>query len=118
LNELAPTRTSFTPLVSAGTSPSPWYYPFVANQPWTNEPFCVEMLGGLSETDINYGPNPCNEFIQFSNLPCTPYTLMNSLGQVMKVGSTSNEGEIWVKELPVGVYLITILDRSLKIIKY
>ena len=118
LNELAPTRTSFTPLVSAGTSPSPWYYPFVANQPWTNEPFCVEMLGGLSETDINYGPNPCNEFIQFSNLPSTPYTLMNSLGQVMKVGSTSNEGEIWVKELPVGVYLITILDRSLKIIKY
>ena len=118
LNELAPTRTSFTPLVSAGTSPSPWYYPFVANQPWTNEPFCVEMLGGLSETDINYGPNPCNEFIQFSNLPSTPYTLMNSLGQVMKVGSTSNEGEIWVKELPVGVYLITIMDRSLKIIKH
>ena len=118
LNELAPTRTSFTPLVSAGTSPSPWYYPFVANQPWTNEPFCVEMLGGLSETDINYGPNPCNEFIQFSNLPSTPYTLMNSLGQVVKMGNTSNEGEIWVKELPVGVYLITILDRSLKIIKY
>ena len=118
LNELAPTRTSFTPLLSAGTSPSPWYYPFVANQPWTNEPFCVEMLGGLSETDINYGPNPCNEFIQFSNLPCTPYTLMNSLGQVVKMGNTSNEGEIWVKELPVGVYLITILDRSLKIIKY
>jgi hypothetical protein len=118
LNELAPTRTSFNPLVSAGTSPSPWYYPFVANQPWTNEPFCVEMLGGLSETDINYGPNPCNEFIQFSNLPSTPYTLMNSLGQVVKMGNTSNEGEIWVKELPVGVYLITILDRSLKIIKH
>ena len=118
LNELAPTRTSFNPLVSAGTSPSPWYYPFVANQPWTNEPFCVEMLGGLSETDINYGPNPCNEFIQFSNLPSTPYTLINSLGQVVKMGNTSNEGEIWVKELPVGVYLITILDRSLKIIKY
>ena len=118
LNELAPTRTSFTPLVSAGTSPSPWYYPFVANQPWTNEPFCVEMLGGLSETDINYGPNPCSELIQFSNLPSTPYTLMNSLGQVVKMGNTSNEGEIWVKELPVGVYLITILDRSLKIIKY
>ena len=118
LNELAPTRTSFTPLVSAGTSPSPWYYPFVANQPWTNEPFCVEMLGGLSETDINYGPNPCSELIQFSNLPNTPFTLFNSMGQVMKVGNTSNEGEIWVKELPVGVYLITILDRSLKIIKY
>jgi len=118
LNELAPTKTSFNPLVSAGTSPSPWYYPFVANQPWTNEPFCVEMLGGLSETDINYGPNPCNEFIQFSNLPNTPFTLFNSMGQVMKVGNTSNEGEIWVKELPVGVYLITILDRSLKIIKY
>ena len=118
LNELAPTRTSFNPLVSAGTSPSPWYYPFVANQPWTNEPFCVEMLGGLSETDINYGPNPCNEFIQFSNLPNTPFKLFNSMGQVLKTGSTSNEGEIWVKELPVGVYLITILDRSLKIIKH
>ena len=118
LNELAPTRTSFTPLVSTGNSPSSWYYPFVANQPWTNEPFCVEMLGGLSETDINYGPNPCSELIQFSNLPSTPYTLMNSLGQVVKMGNTSNEGEIWVKELPVGVYLITILDRSLKIIKY
>jgi hypothetical protein len=118
LNELAPTRTSFTPLVSAGTSPSPWYYPFVANQPWTNEPFCVEMLGGLSETDINYGPNPCSELIQFSNLPSTPYTLMNSLGQVVKMGNTSNQGEIWVKELPVGVYLIMIMNRSLKIIKH
>ena len=118
LNELAPTRTSFTPLVSAGNSPSSWYYPFVSNQPWTNEPFCVEMLGGLSETDINYGPNPCNEFIQFSNLPSTPYTLMNSLGQVVKMGNTSNQGEIWVKELPVGVYLITIMNRSLKIIKH
>ena len=118
LNELAATRTSFTPLVSAGTSPSPWYYPFVANQPWTNEPFCVEMLGGLNEENLKFGPNPCDEFIQFSNLPSTPYTLMNSLGQVVKMGNTSNEGEIWVKELPVGVYLITILDRSLKIIKY
>jgi hypothetical protein len=118
LNELSPSRTSFTPLVSAGATPSPWYYPFVSNQAWTNEPFCVEMLGGLNESDINYGPNPCNEFIQFTNLPNTAFTLSNSMGQVLKTGSTSNDGEIWVKELPVGVYLITILDRSLKIIKH
>jgi hypothetical protein len=117
LNELSPSRTSFTPLVSSGNTPSPWFYPFVSNQAWINEPFCVEMLGGLSETDINYGPNPCSELIQFSNFPNTAFTLSNSLGQVLKTGSTSNEGEIWVKELPVGVYLITILDRSLKIIK-
>ena len=118
LNELSPSRISFTPLVSSGNTPSPWFYPFVSNQAWTNEPFCVEMLGGLNESDINYGPNPCSELIQFSNFPNTAFTLFNSLGQVIKVGNTSNQGEIWVKELPVGVYLIRIQDRSLKINKH
>lgn len=83
LNELSPSRTSFTPLVSTGNTSSPWYHPFVSNQAWTNEPFCVEMLGGLNESDINYGPNPCNEFIQFTNLPNTAFTLSNSMGQVL-----------------------------------
>ncbi len=118
LNELAPVKSIFLPNLGIGNTPSPFFYPLIQNEPWVNEPFCVEMLGGLSEVDINYGPNPCNEFIQFSNLPNTPYTLINSLGQVVKMGNTSNQGEIWVKELPVGVYLISVLDRSLKIIKH
>ncbi len=117
LNEIAPTRTSFTPLVSAGNSPSSWYYPFVANQPWTNEPFCVEMLGGIEALDISYGPNPSVDHIEISQCTNTPYTIINTLGQVVNTGHTSNTGEIWFSELSAGEYIIKINNNALKIIK-
>lgn len=118
LNELAPVKSNFLPNLGIGNTPSPFYYPLIQNEPWINEPFCVEMLGSLEEETLRFGPNPCNELIQFSNLPNTPFNLFNSMGQVIKTGSTSNQGDIWVEEIPVGVYVINIANRNLKITKY
>ena len=82
-----------------------------------NEPFCVEMLGGIDALDISYVPNPSVDHIEISQCTNTPYTIINALGQVVNTGHTSNTGEIWFSELSAGEYIIKINNNALKIIK-
>lgn len=115
LNELAPTRTSFTPLVSTGTSPSTWYYPFVSNQPWTNEPFCVEMLGDLSETDINFGPNPCSDYVKIEGPGEMAYQIFDLSGKKIKGGRTTADGIILLHEIHTGIYFLSVAGQTKEI---
>lgn len=117
LNEVAPISSNFTPTVTNAGLPSPLFYPLIANEPWINEPFCVEMLGGIEALDISYGPNPSVDHIEISQYTNTPYTIINTLGQVVNTGHTSNTGEIWFSELSAGEYIIKINNNALKIIK-
>jgi hypothetical protein len=117
LNEVAPISSNFTPTVTNGELPSLLFYPLLANEPWMNEPFCVEMLGGIEALDISYGPNPSVDHIEISQCTNTPYTIINALGQVVNTGHTSNTGEIWFSELSAGEYIIKINNNALKFIK-
>jgi hypothetical protein len=117
LNEVAPIPSNFTPIVTNAGLPSPLFYPLIANEPWINEPFCVEMLGGIEALDISYGPNPSVDHIEISQCTNTPYTIINTLGQIVNTGHTSNTGEIWFSELSAGEYIIKINNNALKIIK-
>lgn len=112
LNELAPTRTSFTPLVSAGTTPSPWNYPFVANQPWTNEPFCVEMLGGLDEETLRFGPNPCSGYLKIEGYGEIVYQIFDLSGKRIIGGITAADGIIWLDEINTGVYFLSVEGQT------
>jgi hypothetical protein len=115
LNEIAPTRTSFTPMVSAGNSPSPWYYPFVANQPWTNEPFCVEMLGGLNEENLKFGPNPCDEKVHINGNINQPYRIFSMDGKLIQQGKIDISGNIETYNLPSGNYLVKVSTNTIKV---
>ncbi len=114
-NELAPTRTSFTPLVSGGATPSPWYYPFVSNQSWTNEPFCVEMLGSLNETDIKFGPNPCSEFVKIEGHGEMAYQIFDLSGKKIIGGLTTSDGIILLNEINTGIYFLSIKGQTKEI---
>ena len=81
LNEIAPIKTTFTPTVTNGPSPSPLFYPLNSNEPWVNEPFCVEMLGGLDEENLKFGPNPCDESIIIDAKPNIYYYIADNLGK-------------------------------------
>jgi len=117
LNELSPVESSFLPNISVGGNPSPLFYPLISNEPWINEPFCVEMLGGIETLHITYGPNPSFDHVEISQFNNTPFTIINAYGQILKTGYTSNNGMIWFSELPSGQYTIKINNYALKIIK-
>jgi hypothetical protein len=116
LIELSPSRTSFTPLVSSGATPSPWFYPFVSNQAWTNEPFCVEMLGGLDEENLKFGPNPCHESIIIDAKPNIYYYIADNLGKEIQSGNTDALGRVETSGLKNGSYFITINQQSIRIV--
>ncbi|MFM7565883.1 MAG: T9SS type A sorting domain-containing protein [Flavobacteriales bacterium] len=113
LNELAPVKISFSPTVGIGTAPNPFFYPLVQNQPWINEPFCVEMLGGMEEEQLIYGPNPCDPFITIMEYPNQPYTILTLIGQCKASGETDSEGRIQTIALPSGTYYLKVGNRSL-----
>jgi hypothetical protein len=115
LNELSPSRTSFTPLVSAGATPSPWYYPFVSNQAWTNEPFCVEMLGDVTESELRFGPNPCDDFIQIERYGSVNYSIYSTEGKLVVHGITDEHGIIPTIQLNKGIYILKLLETSITI---
>ena len=116
LNEQSPSRTSITPLVSSGTTPSPWFYPFVSNQAWTNEPFCVEMLGEVTEYALRFGPNPCSETITLEGTQLTYYSIIDSMGKEVQSGYTDSEGRIKTNEIKNGLYLIKTKKGSFKVL--
>jgi hypothetical protein len=113
LNELAPLKISFSPTVGIGTAPNPFFYPLVQNQPWINEPFCVEMLGGIEEEQLIYGPNPCDPFITIMEYTNEPYTILTLIGQCITRGETDSEGRIQTIALPSGTYYLKVGNRSL-----
>ncbi|NBO61915.1 MAG: hypothetical protein EBU82_13285, partial [Flavobacteriia bacterium] len=51
-NQLVPVKVNFSPTLSQGNTPNPLNYPFLNNEAWTNEPLCVEMLGGTEESTL------------------------------------------------------------------
>jgi hypothetical protein len=116
LIELSPSRTSFTPLVSSGATPSPWFYPFVSNQAWTNEPFCVEMLGEVTESELRFGPNPCSETLTLEGTQLTYYSIIDSMGKEVQSGYTDSEGRIKTNEIKNGLYLIKTKKGSFKVL--
>jgi hypothetical protein len=115
LNELSPSITSFTPLVSAGATPSPWFYPFVTNQAWTNEPFCVEMLGGLNEENLKFGPNPCDEKVHINGNINQPYRIFSMDGKLIQQGKIDISGNIETYNLPSGNYLVKVSTNTIKV---
>ena len=115
LIELSPSRTSFAPLVSAGATPSPWFYPFVSNQAWTNEPYCVEMLGGLDEENLKFGPNPCDEEFHIDGNINQPYTIFSIDGKLLQKGKIDFLGNIKTSNLPSGNYLIKVSNNTIKV---
>jgi len=115
LIELSPSRTSFAPLVSAGATPSPWFYPFVSNQAWTNEPYCVEMLGEVTESALRFGPNPCDDFIQIEGYGSVNYSIYSTEGKLVVQGMTDEHGIIPTLKLNNGIYILKLLEKSISI---
>lgn len=115
LNELAPIITSFTPTVNNGPSPSPLFYPLNSNEPWVNEPFCVEMLGALNEENLKFGPNPCDDEIHIDGKINQPYTVFSIDGKLIQQGKIDISGDIKTSNLPNGNYLIKVSNNTIKV---
>ena len=115
LNEIAPIKTTFTPTVTNGPSPSPLFYPLNSNEPWVNEPFCVEMLGGLGEEILKFGPNPCDEEFHIDGNINQPYTIFSIDGKLLQKGKIDFLGNIKTSNLPSGNYLIKVSNNTIKV---
>ena len=116
LNEIAPIKTTFTPTVTNGPSPSPLFYPLNSNEPWVNEPFCVEMLGEVTESELRFGPNPCSETITLEGTQLTYYSIIDAMGKEIQSGYTDSEGRIKTNEIKNGLYLIKTKKGSFKVL--
>lgn len=107
-NELAPIKTSIFPILSSGNNPSVLFYPLLSNEPWNNEPFCVEMLGGMEEKALVLGPNPCDEALQIDGALNQNYRFINLEGACISSGKTNDSGRIDTQEIPNGIYFIIL----------
>lgn len=112
LNEIAPIKTTFTPTVTNGPSPSPLFYPLNSNEPWVNEPFCVEMLGEVREYELRFGPNPCDDFIQIEGYGSVNYSIYSTEGKLVVQGMTDEHGIIPTLKLNNGIYILKLLEKS------
>ena len=112
LNEIAPIKTTFTPTVTNGPSPSPLFYPLNSNEPWVNEPFCVEMLGEVTESELRFGPNPCDDFIQIEGYGSVNYSIYSTEGKLVVQGMTDEHGIIPTLKLNNGIYILKLLEKS------
>ncbi|MEY4127113.1 MAG: hypothetical protein RL737_1302 [Bacteroidota bacterium] len=115
LNEIAPIKTTFTPTVTNGPSPSPLFYPLNSNEPWVNEPFCVEMLGEVREYELRFGPNPCDDFIQIEGYGSVNYSIYSTEGKLVVQGMTDEHGIIPTLKLNNGIYILKLLEKSITI---
>jgi len=115
LNEIAPIKTTFTPTVTNGPSPSPLFYPLNSNEPWVNEPFCVEMLGEVREYELRFGPNPCDDFIQIEGYGSVNYSIYSTEGKLVVQGMTNEHGIIPTLKLNNGIYILKLLETSITI---
>ncbi|MEY3048429.1 MAG: hypothetical protein RL365_467 [Bacteroidota bacterium] len=115
LNEIAPNKTTFAPTVTNGPSPSLLFYPLNSNEPWVNEPFCVEMLGGLDEENLKFGPNPCDEEFHIDGNINQPYTIFSIDGKLIQQGKIDHSGYIRTSKLASGNYLIKVSNNSIKV---
>jgi hypothetical protein len=102
--------------VTNGPSPSLLFYPLNSNEPWVNEPFCVEMLGGLDEEILKFGPNPCSETLTLEGTHLTYYSIIDSMGKEVQSGYTDSEGRIKTNEIKNGLYLIKTKKGSFKVL--
>ena len=114
LNEIAPVKGTFTPTVTQGNAPFPLFYPMLSNEPWVDEPWCVEMLGDLDEKSLVFGPNPCNDFLCINDFPDNRYEIFSLQGQRLHSGYTDSKGTIQTKYLPSGNYFLRISGNVLK----
>ena len=94
--------------VSSGNNPSVLFYPLLSNEPWNNEPFCVEMLGGMEEKALVLGPNPCDEVLQIDGALNQNYRLINLEGACISSGKTNDSGRIDTQVIPNGIYFIIL----------
>jgi len=115
INQLVPVKINFTPILSQGNTPNPLNYPFLANEAWSNEPFCVEMLGGIEESTVVFGPNPCDEVLKVEVQSPLEYSLLNLDGKIVQSGETNAMGYIDTRALPNGLYLLILGDRTYRI---
>jgi hypothetical protein len=115
MNQLVPVKINFTPFLSQGNTPNPLNYPFLANEAWSNEPFCVEMLGGIEESAVVFGPNPCDEVLKVEVHSPLEYSLFNLSGEIVLSGQTNAMGYIDTHVLPNGLYLLILGDRTYRI---
>lgn len=115
-NETPPTVTSLVPVVVSAPVSNPLIYPLVPNDPWVNEPSCVEFLGSLSEGTLQYGPNPCDKVFRVENFNNMNYTLYSPEGRLCKLGTTNAMGELEVNDLKNGAYILSIQGATLRLL--
>lgn len=114
-NQMVPVKINFSPILSQGNTPNPLNYPFLANEAWSNEPFCVEMLGGIEESAVVFGPNPCDEVLKVEVQSPLEYSLFNLDGKIVQSGETNAMGYIDTRALLNGLYLLILGDRAYRI---
>jgi hypothetical protein len=116
LNEVAPISSNFTPTVTNAGLPSPLFYPLIANEPWINEPFCVEMLGSLEEEALRFGPNPSHGEIMIDGFNGHPYLLVDNIGNTVDSGNIDSSGHIAFTHLASGSYHLIVSGRKTALI--
>lgn len=116
LNELAPVKSIFLPNLGIGNTPSSFFYPLIQNEPWVNEPFCVEMLGSLEEETLRFGPNPSNGEIVIDGFNGHPYLLLDNNGNTIDSGNIDSTGHIAFTHLTSGSYHLIVSGRRTAII--
>ncbi len=114
-NQLVPVRVNFSPTLSQGNTPNPLNYPFLNNEAWTDEPLCVEMLGGTEESTLMLGPNPCDEVLKIEVQAPLEYSILNLGGRIVQSGQTNPLGHIDTRALPNGLYLFMLANRTYRI---
>ena len=116
LNELAPIISSYVPNVSIGNTPGPFFYPLIPNEPWVNEPFCVEMLGALEEETLRFGPNPSAGNITIDGFSGQPYHLVDNNGNTVCYGIVGSDGYLELSHLSSGQYYLILSGRKTALI--
>lgn len=114
-NQLIPLKINFTPTLSQGYTPNPLNYPFLANEAWTNEPQCVESLGGTDESTLILAPNPCDKVLKIEVQAPLEYSILNLGGKIVQSGQTNALGHIDTHALPNGLYLFMLGNRTYRI---
>lgn len=114
-NQMVPVKINFSPALSQGNTPNPLNYPFLANEAWSNEPYCVEMLGGMEESAVVFGPNPCDEVLKIEVQSPLEYRVFNLEGKIVQSGQTNAMGHIVTQALSNGLYLLVLGDITYRI---
>lgn len=115
LNEIAPVKATFSPTVTQGSTPFPLFYPMLSNEPWVDEPWCVEMLGQLDEEVLTSGPNPCDAFIKFDNYPLVNIEIFTLDGKLVTTSVADETGKINTVNIPGGSYFFRFQNQLVKV---